>query len=110
MSEHDSDNEQSDSQQWWIAPAGDTLVWARLRVLASGVAEVFGARGETLRYGDLDAARTALLDADFRAFDGLDEDDAAQLGFDYDSLEPPQGKSDDELLPQMIEKLMPGHS
>ena len=98
------------SEQWWIAPAGDTLVWARLRVLASGVAEVFGARGETLRYEDEDAARTALLDAGFRAFDGLDEDDAALLGFDFDSLEPPDAGSDEELLVQMTETLLPGHS
>lgn len=97
-------------EQWWIGAAGDTLVWARLRVLDSGVAEVFGARGETLRYGDEDTARTALLDADFRAFDGLDEDDAALLGFDFDSLEPPDAGSDAELLPQMTEKLLPGHS
>jgi hypothetical protein len=97
-------------EQWWIASAGDTLVWARLRVLESGVGEIFGAKGETLRYEDEDTARQALLDADFRAFDGLDEDDAALLGFDFESLAPPEAGSDDELLPQMTEKLLPGHS
>lgn len=96
--------------QWWIASTGATLVWARLRILDSGVAEVFGARGETLRYDDEDAARMALLDAEFRTFDGLDAEDAALLGFDFDSLEPPQGMNDDELLPQMTEKLLSGHS
>jgi hypothetical protein len=97
-----------DNDQWWIAAAGDALVWARLRVLESGVGEVFGARGETLRYEDENAARHALLDAEFRAFDGLDEDDAAELGFEFDSLEPPDGSSDDELLPQMTEKRLQG--
>jgi hypothetical protein len=101
---------EKDSDQWWIAATGSTLVWARLRVLDSGVAEVFGALGETLRYDDEDAARNALLDAEFRIFEGLDEDDAAALGFDFESLEPPDAASDEELLPQMTEKLMPGHS
>lgn len=92
-------------EQWWVASLGDTLVWARLRVLDSGVAEVFSAEGETLRYDDEDGAHTALLDAEFQAFDGLDEDDAAQLGFDLDSVEPPQAENDEELLPHMTEKL-----
>lgn len=98
--------EQDKPDQWWLAASEDLLVWARLRVLASGTAEVFGARGETLRYDDEDSARTALLDADFRAFDGIDEDDAVMLGSDLDSLAPPEADSDAELVPQMTEKLV----
>ena len=90
--------------QWWLAALGDTLVWARLRVLESGNTQVFDARGETLVYDDEDAARMALLDAEFRAFDGLDEDDAAQLGLDLDSIEPPAAEEDEELVPLMTEK------
>ena len=97
-------------QQWWIAGLGDALVWARLRVRDSGMAEVLQASGETLRYDDEDAARAALMDAEFRAFDGLDEHDAALLGFDLDSIEPPDGNTDDELLPQMTEKIGRGHA
>ena len=66
---------------------------------------MFNAEGETLRYDDEDSARAALLDADFRAFDGLDEDDAATFGFDLDSVEPPDADNDEELLPLMTEKL-----
>ena len=51
----------------------------------------------------------ALLDAEFRAFDGLDEDDAAVLGFDLEEVEPPRGDNDEELLPQMVQKLSPRH-
>lgn len=91
-------------EQWWIAPLGDTLVWARLRILGSGIAEVFDATGETLRYDDEDAARMALLDAEFREFDGIDEDDATLLGLDLDSLAPPEGEEDAELVPLMTEK------
>jgi len=104
MSEEDNYEE-----QWWIASLGDALVWARMRVLESGVAEVFNAEGETLRYDDEDAANMALLDAEFRAFDGLDDDDAMTMGFELDSIEPPNGENDEELLPLMTEKLSMRH-
>jgi hypothetical protein len=42
------------------------------------------------------------MDADFRSFDGMDEDDADELGLWMEELEPPQGNSDEDLLPQMI--------
>ena len=97
-------------EQWWLATLSDTLIWARLRVFDSGVAEVFNAEGETLRYDDEDAAQMALLDAEFRSFDGLDDDDATMLGFELDSVEPPQAESDEELLPLMTERLLRGHA
>lgn len=95
--------------QWWIAVLGDTLIWARLTLTDSGVAEVFDSDGRTLRYDDETQARMALLDAEFRAFDGIDEDDAAILGFDLEEVEPPRGDSDEEMLPRMIEKLPSQH-
>jgi len=99
----------STTNGWWLAAFGDTLVWARLDVLDSGIAEVLDHDGRILRYDDETAARMALLDAEFRAFDGLDEDDAALLGFDLEEVEPPSGDSDEDLLPQMIRKLPPRH-
>ena len=51
----------------------------------------------------------ALLDAEFRAWDGLDEDDAAALGFDLEEVEPPRGDSDEELLARMVAKLPSRH-
>jgi len=65
--------------------------------------------GGTLRYDDETAARMALLDAEFRAWDGLDEEDAALLGFDMEEVEPPRGDSDEELLPRMVAKLPSRH-
>jgi hypothetical protein len=99
-----------DSQQWWVASLGDVIVWARLKILPSGIGQVLDASGDVLRFDDEEAARNALLDANFRAFDGLDEEDAAVMGFDLDSVEPPRGESDEDLLPQMTEKLTPGHN
>lgn len=97
------------ASSWWVAALGDTLVWARLDVLDTGVAEVFDNDGRVLRYDDDTTARMALLDAEFREFDGLDEDDAAMMGFDLDSIEPPRGESDEELLSRMVQKLAPQH-
>ena len=95
--------------QWWIAVLGDTLIWARLTMTDEGVAEVFDSDGRTLRYDDETQARMALLDAEFRAWDGLDEEDAAILGFDLEEVEPPRGDSDEEILPRMVAKLPSQH-
>jgi hypothetical protein len=97
-------------EQWWVAAIGDVLVWARLRIRETGHAEVLDASGETLRYDDENHARNSLLDAEFRAFDGLDEEDAAMLGFDLDSIEPPRANTEEELLPMMTERLTQGHA
>ncbi len=100
----DDGREQELASFWWLAAAGDTIIWARLSTFASGIAEVFDCDGNILRYPDEEAARVALLDAEFRAMDGLDQDDADQWGLDLDTLEPPMGDDDDALVPQMIEK------
>lgn len=91
--------------QWWLVNLRNLLVWARLRITESGAAEVFNAEGETLHYDDEDAARAALLDADFRAFDGLDDDDATLFGFDLDSIAPPHAQDDETLLPLLTQKI-----
>lgn len=97
-----------ETKSWWVAAIGDTLVWARLEILDSGIAEVLDSSGELLRYDDEETGRSALLDAEFRAFDGLDEDDAAMIGFDLEETEPPRG-DDEDLVPQMVQKLPPRH-
>jgi hypothetical protein len=94
-------------EQWWVARVGDMLVWARLQVFEAGPAVVFDSSGASVPYDCEESARSALLDAEYRAFDGLDEDDAAALGFDLDSLEPPHGDDEDALREQMFVKLPP---
>ncbi|MFT3806441.1 hypothetical protein [Arenimonas sp.] len=96
-------------EQWWLAAPEHLMVWARLRVLASGVAQVFDSQGDTLTYESEEIARGALMDADFRALDGMDDDDAAELGMLLEELQPPQGEDDEELLPQMVRVLGPRH-
>jgi hypothetical protein len=92
-------------EQWWVAALGQTLVWARLRLRESGVAEVFDCDGRTLTYDSQDSAHAALLDAEFRAYDGLDADDAHALGFSLDNVSPPRADDDDALSQRMIQTL-----
>lgn len=93
------------SESWWLATLGRTVVWARLRVREAGTAEVFDSDGNTLIYDSEDTARAALMDAEFVAFDGLDEEDALERGFALDELAPPQSDDDETLRVQMIRSL-----
>lgn len=95
--------------QWWLATLGRTVVWARMRVLEAGTAEVFDSDGNTLPYDSEDTARSALMDAEFVALDGMDEDDAAARGFTLAELEPPQGEGDEALRKQMVRQLPRSH-
>lgn len=92
-------------EQWWVASLGRTLVWARMRVRDSGVAEVFDCDGRTLTYDSEDSARAALLDAEFRAIDGLDDEDALALGFAPGAVAPPLAQDDEALRERMIQPL-----
>ncbi len=89
--------------QWWLATLGRTVVWARLRVREAGTAEVFDSDGNTLVYDSEDTARAMLMDAEFVAFDGMDEADAAERGFFLDELAPPRGDDDAVLKAGMVQ-------
>lgn len=97
------------SEQWWLARPEHLLVWARLQVMESGIAIIFDSAGELLTYESEDIARGMLMDADFRSFDGMDDDDAEEMGLWLDELEPPQGSELDDLMPQMIRTIGPKH-
>ena len=91
--------------EWWLATLGRTLVWARLRLLEAGTAEVFDSDGRTQPFESEDSARAALLDAEFVAFDGLDEEDALERGFSLAEITPPHAGSDAELRGLMVRSL-----
>lgn len=92
-------------EQWWLATLGHALVWARLRLREAGTAEVFDSDGNTLVYDSEDTARAMLMDADFVAFDGLDEDDALARGFRLGEISPPHADDDARLRARMVGKL-----
>ena len=106
--EHDIDDYASNDRpgdEWWLANLGRLLVWSRLRVLDSGVAEVFDCDGRINVYESPDIARAALMDADFRSLDGMDADDAEAWGLDLEELEPPRAEDDEALREQMMQPL-----
>jgi hypothetical protein len=98
MSEHMQDS-------WWLATLGRTLVWARLRELDAGTAEVFDSDGATLPYDSVDTARAALMDAEFVEYEGLDEDDALARGFSLVEVAPPRAGDDAALRRLMVQSL-----
>ncbi len=97
-----------DHVQWWLFRLGDHLVWSRLQVLPSGTAEMLDSSGEAIRYDSEDSARAALLDAGFRALDGLDEEDALELGLPLQELSPPAG-DENTLRTCMVQSLPRQH-
>lgn len=98
-------SDSSSHDQWYLASLGRLLVWARLRVRAAGTAEVLDSDGNTLSYDSEDTARAALFDAEFVAFDGLDEDDARARGFSLGEISPPQADDDADLRGRMTQTL-----
>lgn len=91
--------------EWWLATLGRTVIWARLRVLDAGTAEVFDSDGNTLPYDSEDTARAMLMDAEFVAFDGLDAEDALDRGFAIDTLSPPDAEDEAGLRERMVQSL-----
>jgi hypothetical protein len=102
---HDDARSPIAATEWWLASLGRTLVWARLRVREAGTAEVFDSDGNTLVYDSEDTARAALMDAEFVAFDGLDEEDALERGFSLREVAPPQAEDDAGLRGRMVQTL-----
>lgn len=91
--------------EWFLASLGNTLIWARLRVRPAGTAEVLDSDGNTLSYDSEDTARSQLFDAEFVAYDGLDEEDALVRGFSLHEVQPPQADSDEALHGRMVQSL-----
>jgi len=91
--------------QWWLASLGRTVIWARLRVLDAGTAEVFDSDGNTLPYDSEDTARGMLLDAEFVEWEGLDAEDALARGFALDQIAPPDAETDAQLRDRMVQSL-----
>jgi len=93
-------------EAWWVFDAAPgVLVWARLVENDDGGAEVFDSTGLTTRFADETTARMHLLDLAYRAWDGLDEDDALELGFSLATVSPPHAGTELELLRAMTQHL-----
>ncbi|PIV32340.1 MAG: hypothetical protein COS34_13610 [Lysobacterales bacterium CG02_land_8_20_14_3_00_62_12] len=93
--------------QWWLASLGNVMVWARLRLFSSGSADVLSSDGELIHYPDQREACVALMDANYAALDGMDEDDALAFDRELEELVPPTAESDadEDLVPLLIERI-----
>ncbi len=91
--------------EWWLASLGRTIIWARLSVHDTGIADVFDSDGNVLVYDSEDTARAALMDAEFVSYDGLDEEDALERGFSTSAIAPPQADDDEHLRARMVQTL-----
>ncbi len=91
--------------QWWLSVPEDGIVlWARLRERASGVAEVLDSTGMTMRFASRNEALHFLLELDYRAHDGLDDDDAASWGLVLTDLVPPSAAEGPALIAAMQQR------
>jgi hypothetical protein len=91
---------------WWLwSPEPGVLLWARLRLREDTGAELLESSGLTLRFDDLDSGRHYLLGADYRAFDGLDAEDAAAMGFALGAIAPPDAPDGPGLVRMMTQRL-----
>jgi hypothetical protein len=76
--------------QWWLSvPEAGMVLWARLSERAEGAADVLDSTGMTMRFPSRGDATHFLLDLEYRAHDGLDEDDAEGWGLVLADLVPP---------------------
>lgn len=96
-----------DRVQWWVlALETGMLVWARMQELESGITEVLDSSGLTIRFDDWDNARHSLLDLNYRAYDGLDHQDAYLMGFDLDDAIVPDATDEESLVLQMTQPIV----
>ncbi len=92
---------------WWLASLGNVMVWARMRIYNNGTADVLSSDGGLIRYADEAEARSALMDADYKSLEGMDDDDALPFDKLLEDLIPPEADSDsdEDLVPLLIERI-----
>lgn len=78
------------------------LNWARLRVFASGLAEVFDCDERTTLFPSEAVARLWLAEDEFQALEMFDAEDEAEYGIKLSEISPPQANSENELKERML--------
>lgn len=97
----------SEDSWWFDTSALPTLLWARLRVLAAGAAEVFDLDGRTTHFDRAEEAETFLGEDEYSCLDDLVEEDWADYGFSFGPPAPPSAASDEALLELMVQEPTP---
>lgn len=96
----------SDSSfRWWLTSLGNVVIWAGVREMPAGTAQVIDSDGNLMAYDSMDSATAALMDANYVAHVGMDEHDASERGFALADLAVPVGDDPDDLHPQLVQQL-----
>ena len=90
------------TESWYLMHSSlPDLNWARLRVFASGSAEVFDCDGRTTRFTNIEDAKMWLAEDEFQAFETFDLEDEEEYGVRFADVTPPQEQSERELRSKM---------
>jgi hypothetical protein len=88
---------------WWLDVTGfPDLLWARLKVLRNGTAQVLDLDGKLREFSTEQAACEWLLADEYERLESIDGDDLRYAGITRDELVPPSAGSDAELVPKML--------
>jgi hypothetical protein len=90
------------TDSWYLMYSSfPNLNWARLRVFASGLAEVFDCDGRTTKFKSRQEAVNWLLEDEFCSFEKLNEEDEAECGIVLKEIVPPAATTESELKAKM---------
>jgi hypothetical protein len=93
-----------DQRMWWIDETSlPDIIWALLRVLPNGSAEVLYSDGESRSFDSPVSAGYALSEDEYVS--SIDAEMLHGLSLDERDFRPPVGETDTELLPQMYRPL-----
>jgi hypothetical protein len=81
------------------------LNWARLRVFASGRAEVFDCDGRTTRFANVEDAQLWLAEDEFQALETFDSEDEEEYGIRFADVAPPREQNEQELRSKMYVRM-----
>lgn len=90
------------TESWYLMYSSlPDLNWARLRVFASGPAEVFDCDGRTTRFASVEKARLWLAEDEFQALETFDAEDEEEYGVRFADVKPPREQNEHELQGKM---------
>jgi len=83
--------------EWWISCACEypDLYWGRLRVFSDGTADAAFDEAKVYGFDDPDSAGYFLSEDEYMRFEGMDEEDAKEIGINPLETSPPAWRTDE---------------
>jgi hypothetical protein len=96
----------AESTEWWLDETSlPDVLWARLRVLADGSAEVFDCDGRTVPFPSRAEAANSLLEDEYLPLRSIDPKILSDFGISERELVPPVGEDDALIRPHMCRRV-----